>query len=49
MSDTILFPLWLDHPDAPAPESQLIGRTDADPVVVGGGFTGLWVFSETAA
>ena len=42
LSDTILFPLWLDHPDAPAPESQLIGRTDADLVVVGGGFTGLW-------
>ena len=42
LSDTTLFPLWLDHPDAPTPERQLIGRTEADLVIVGGGFTGLW-------
>ena len=41
LGDTILFLPWLDHPGAPAPESQLIGRTDADLVVVGGGFTGM--------
>lgn len=42
LSDATLFPLWLDHPDAPRPERQLIGQTEADLVIVGGGFTGLW-------
>lgn len=37
-----LFPFWLDNPDAPAVEPQLIGRTEADLVIIGGGFTGLW-------
>jgi glycine/D-amino acid oxidase-like deaminating enzyme len=37
-----LFPFWLDRSDAPAVERELIGRTDADLVIVGGGFTGLW-------
>ena len=37
-----LFPLWLDNPAAPTPERPLIGRSEADLVIVGGGFTGLW-------
>jgi glycine/D-amino acid oxidase-like deaminating enzyme len=35
-------PLWLDTPDRPAARPALDGDTDADLVVVGGGFTGLW-------
>ncbi len=34
--------LWLAHPDRPTAAPALAGRTDADLVVVGGGFTGLW-------
>ena len=34
--------LWLDSPAAPAPAEPLIGRTDADLAIVGGGLTGLW-------
>ena len=40
--DTTLFPFWLDSADAPVVEPQLIGKTEADLVIVGGGFTGLW-------
>ncbi len=42
LGDVTLFPLWLDNPAAPAVEPQLIGRTEADLLIVGGGFTGLW-------
>ena len=42
LTDVTLFPLWLDDSAAPAVEPQLIGRTEADLVIVGGGFTGLW-------
>ena len=42
LRDTTLFPLWLDSAAAPPVEAQLIGRTEADLVIVGGGFTGLW-------
>ncbi|UTD27939.1 FAD-binding oxidoreductase [Bradyrhizobium sp. WD16] len=42
LSDATLYPYWLDNASAPAPEPQLIGRTQADLVIVGGGFTGLW-------
>lgn len=42
LKDTVLFPFWLDHKDKPSTEHQLVGRTEADLVVVGGGFTGLW-------
>jgi len=42
LRDVTLFPLWLDNPAAPAPERPLIGRREADLVIVGGGFTGLW-------
>jgi glycine/D-amino acid oxidase-like deaminating enzyme len=33
---------WLEQADAPAPVPALQGDLDADVVVVGGGFTGLW-------
>ncbi len=42
LRDVTLFPLWLDNPAAPTPERPLIGRSEADLVIVGGGFTGLW-------
>ena len=42
LGDVTLYPLWLDNPAAPAVERPLIGRTEADLVIVGGGFTGLW-------
>lgn len=42
LADVTLFPLWLDNAAAPTVEPQLIGRTQADLLVVGGGFTGLW-------
>jgi glycine/D-amino acid oxidase-like deaminating enzyme len=37
-----LAPLWLDTPDRPTPRPPLDGDTEADLLVVGGGFTGLW-------
>lgn len=40
--DVKLFPYWLDNPAAPQVERELIGQTEADLVIVGGGFTGLW-------
>lgn len=42
LEDVTLFPLWLDNETAPSVEPQLIGRTEADLLIVGGGFTGLW-------
>jgi glycine/D-amino acid oxidase-like deaminating enzyme len=33
---------WLDSPHAPEPTPALVGRTQADLVVVGAGFSGLW-------
>jgi glycine/D-amino acid oxidase-like deaminating enzyme len=35
-------PYWLDRRDAPEPTERLRGRSTADLVVVGAGFTGLW-------
>jgi len=35
-------PYWLDRPDAPAPAPSLVGPAEADLLIVGGGFTGLW-------
>lgn len=42
LNDVTFFPLWLDNPSAPDTEHQLIGRTETDLLIVGGGFTGLW-------
>ena len=33
---------WLDDPAAPPASPSLVGAVDADLVVVGGGYTGLW-------
>jgi glycine/D-amino acid oxidase-like deaminating enzyme len=33
---------WSDRPDAPEPRPGLRGASDADLVVIGGGFSGLW-------
>jgi len=33
---------WTDRPDAPDGAQRLSGKIDADLVIVGGGFTGLW-------
>ncbi|MEP9381083.1 FAD-dependent oxidoreductase [Nocardioides sp. KR10-350] len=33
---------WLDDPDRPAPLPPLLGQAEADLVVVGGGYSGLW-------
>jgi glycine/D-amino acid oxidase-like deaminating enzyme len=35
-------PFWLDQPDAPTPGPPLEQDVEADLVVVGGGFTGVW-------
>ena len=35
-------PYWLDQPGRPEPVEPLAGTAEADLVVVGGGFTGLW-------
>jgi glycine/D-amino acid oxidase-like deaminating enzyme len=35
-------PYWLDRPDAPGPAPSLVGPAEADLLIVGGGFTGLW-------
>lgn len=42
LKDATFFPFWLDSPEAPPLQPQLTGRTDADLLIVGGGFTGLW-------
>ncbi len=42
LADATLYPFWLDNPLAPDSERHLVGRTDADLAIVGGGFTGLW-------
>ena len=42
IADALPLAFWLDDPAAPEPAPPLVGRTTADLVVVGGGFTGLW-------
>jgi len=42
LADSVLGPLWLDTSDRPAPRPALAGDVEADLLVVGGGFTGLW-------
>jgi glycine/D-amino acid oxidase-like deaminating enzyme len=42
LKDTTLYPLWLDDPAAPASLPHLVGAHQAELVIVGGGFTGLW-------
>lgn len=42
LAGSVLTPLWLDTADRPQPRSALAGDVEADLLVVGGGFTGLW-------
>ncbi|WP_438856188.1 NAD(P)/FAD-dependent oxidoreductase [Agromyces sp. M3QZ16-3] len=42
ISDAAPRPYWTDRPEAPARRPALAGRHEADLVVVGAGFTGLW-------
>ncbi len=42
LANVTFYPFWLDRPDAPAPNARLVGNTEADLLIVGGGFTGLW-------
>jgi len=42
LADTTSDCYWLDRPERPAPCPALGGREEADLVIAGGGFTGLW-------
>ena len=42
LADAAPVAFWLDDPSAPSSASPLVGRTEADLTVVGGGYTGLW-------
>ena len=42
LRDVKLFPFWLDNEAAPPVEPHLIGKTECDLLIVGGGYTGLW-------
>jgi len=42
LKDLTFFPYWLDSKAAPDTVAPLVGTTETDLLVVGGGFTGLW-------
>jgi glycine/D-amino acid oxidase-like deaminating enzyme len=42
LADAEARPYWLDQPGRPEPVEPLTGTAEADLVIVGGGFTGLW-------
>jgi glycine/D-amino acid oxidase-like deaminating enzyme len=42
LADAAPVPYWLDRPERPDPLPPLTGATDADLLVVGGGYAGLW-------
>lgn len=42
LADVQFTPYWLDNPDRPAPRPALTSDIEADLVVIGGGFSGLW-------
>ncbi|MBS1302569.1 FAD-dependent oxidoreductase [Loktanella sp. SALINAS62] len=42
LTDVTFYPLWLDNTAAPDTCAHLVGRTETDLLIVGGGFTGLW-------
>ena len=42
LADVKLTPFWLDDPQRPEPALTLTENIEADLVIIGGGFTGLW-------
>ncbi|WP_328423720.1 FAD-binding oxidoreductase [Micromonospora sp. NBC_00389] len=42
LADAAPVPYWLDRPDRPDPLPPLAGPQDADLLVIGGGYSGLW-------
>ncbi|MGN9774182.1 NAD(P)/FAD-dependent oxidoreductase [Micromonospora sp. H33] len=42
LADAAPVPYWLDRPERPDPLPPLVGATDTDLLVVGGGYSGLW-------
>ncbi|MCL8027123.1 NAD(P)/FAD-dependent oxidoreductase [Nocardioides bruguierae] len=42
LADAAPLPFWLDDPARPEALAPLVGEAEADLVVVGGGYTGLW-------
>ena len=42
LADATPAPYWLDRAERPRARSRLVDDSEADLVVVGGGFTGLW-------
>jgi glycine/D-amino acid oxidase-like deaminating enzyme len=48
LADAVPEPYWLDRPERPAARSRLVEPIEADLVVVGGGFTGLWAAVQAA-
>lgn len=46
VADAVQQPYWLERPERPKPRPALRGKTTADLVVIGGGFTGLWAALE---
>ena len=42
LADAVPAPYWLDRPERPPARTRLVADTEADLVVVGAGFTGLW-------
>ncbi|MFJ3905500.1 NAD(P)/FAD-dependent oxidoreductase [Streptomyces sp. NPDC090025] len=42
LRDAAPIPFWLTDPGRPAPAPALVGPTDCDLLVVGGGYSGLW-------
>ncbi len=48
LANAVPEPYWLDRPERPAARPRLVGDVEADLVVVGGGFTGLWAALQAA-